>query len=219
MQKILGALAPYFQAGVQRRRLIMALLGVLVCAFGVGLCRMANFGVDPFQTLCSGLYNVIPLSEGLTYIGINAALLLVVLVLNRHYIGLGTLINLFFFGYVVDFSQQGLTALFGTPGLVGRVVYLVLGILVICISCALYITADLGVSTYDAISLHMADKKLGPYRLLRIGTDVVCVVAGWLMGAPVGITTIITAGLLGPAIAFFREHCFEPLLKQKRLAA
>lgn len=219
MQKMLGALAPYFRAGVPRRRLMMALLGVMVCAFGVGLCRMANFGVDPFQTLCSGLYNVIPLPEGLTYIGINAALLLVVLALNRHYIGLGTLMNLFFFGYVVDFSQQGLTALFGMPGLVGRVAYLVLGILVICISCALYITADLGVSTYDAISLHMADKKLGPYRLLRIGTDVVCVVAGWLMGAPVGITTIITACLLGPAIAFFREHWFEPLLAEKRIAA
>ena len=80
------------------------------------------------------------------------------------------------------------------------------------LTCALYITADLGVSTYDAISLHMADRKLGPYRLLRIGTDLMCVVAGFLMGATVGVCTVVTAFLLGPAIAFLREKCFEPLL-------
>ncbi len=213
MERLRRELGAYFCPGVKRRRLIMALLGVLVCAFGVSLCRMADFGVDPFQTLCSGLYCVIPLPEGLTYIGINALLLLAVLLLDRHYIGLGTLLNLFLFGYVVDFCQRGLTAAFGQPDMLGRVVYMVLGIGVICVSCALYITADLGVSTYDAISLHLADRKLGPYRLLRIGTDLVCVVTGFLLGATVGVCTLITAFLLGPAIAFFRERCFEPLLK------
>ena len=212
VRKLISFLEAYFRPGVKRHRLVMAFLGVMICAFGVSLCRMADFGVDPFQTLCSGLYRVIPLPEGLIYIGINTLLLLAVLVMNRHYIGLGTLLNLFLFGYVVDFCQRGLTAVFGLPGMAGRVVYLVLGIGVICVSCALYITADLGVSTYDAISLHMADRKLGPYRLLRIGTDLMCVVAGFLMGATVGVCTVVTAFLLGPAIAFLREKCFEPLL-------
>lgn len=215
MQKLAAFFLPYLRRGVQRRRLIMALLGTLICAFGVSLCRMADFGVDPFQTLCSGLYCVIPLPEGLVYIGINTVLLLLVLVLNRHYIGLGTLINLFLFGYVVDICQRGLTALLGLPTMVGRIAYLALGIAVICISCAMYITADLGVSTYDALSLHMADKKLASYRVLRVGTDFICVLSGFLMGARVGVCTLITACLLGPAIAFFRQRWFDPLLTKK----
>lgn len=218
IQKLVALLMAYLGPGVRRRRLLMALLGVLVCAFGVSLCRMADFGVDPFQTLCSGLYRVLPLQEGLIYIGINTLLLLAVLLMNRHYIGLGTLLNLFLFGYVVDFCQQGLIAVFGQPDILGRLVYMGLGIGVICVSCAMYITADLGVSTYDAISLHLADKKVGSYRLLRIGTDVLCVVAGFLMGATVGVCTLITAFLLGPAIAFLRKHCFEPMLHPKAQA-
>lgn len=216
MQKSAAFFASYLRPGVARRRLVMALLGVLVCAFGVSLCRMADFGVDPFQTLCSGLYRVILLPEGLVYIAVNTALLLLVLLLNRHYIGLGTLINLFLFGYVVDFCQQGLTSLLGMPDMLGRVIYLALGIVVICVSCAMYITADLGVSTYDAIPLHMADKKLGSYRLLRVCSDFICVLSGFLMGARVGVCTLITACLLGPAIAYFREHWFEPMLRASR---
>ena len=41
----------------------------------------------------------------------------------------------------------------------------------------MYFTADLGVSTYDAVTLILTERKLGKFRYLRITTDVICVIA------------------------------------------
>ena len=37
------------------RRIGMSLCGVIICAIAVGFFKMAAFGVDPFQSLMSGL--------------------------------------------------------------------------------------------------------------------------------------------------------------------
>ena len=210
------SLQKYFTDPLERRRLIMAVFGVLICAVGVALCRMAGFGVDSFQSFCSGVYNVSPLDEGTTYVIINVVLLVFALVTDRHYIGLGTLINLFLFGYVVDFSQQLMISLFGMPALAGRIVYLALGFFVCCAACSIYITADLGVSTYDAISLYLARVTPLHYRFIRIITDVICVVIGWLLGSVPGICTILCAALMGPMISWINTWLSQPLLYGKK---
>ena len=211
-------LTAYFRPGIARRRLIMAVVGVLVCAFGVALCRMAGFGVDSFQSFCTGVYNVSPIDEGTTYVIINVVLLIFALVTDRHYIGLGTLINLFLFGYVVDGSQQLLILLFGMPGLAGRIAYLAVGFFVICAACSVYITADLGVSTYDAISLYLARVTPLHYRVIRIITDVICVAVGWALGSVPGVCTIMCACLMGPMISWINGWLSEPMLHGRRNA-
>ena len=39
----------------QRRRIVMSLAGVVICAVSVGVFKLAALGVDPFQSLMSGL--------------------------------------------------------------------------------------------------------------------------------------------------------------------
>ena len=84
----------FFRPGEQRRRLMMAVLGVVICAASVALFKQAAFGTDPFQSMCNGLNRVIPISFGTLYVLINAVLLVAVLVFDRHYLGVATLINL-----------------------------------------------------------------------------------------------------------------------------
>ena len=212
MNQWMAWLKAYFLPGLQRRRMLMAVLGVLVCGVGVACCRVAGFGVDSFQSLCSGLYNVIPLPQGTVYILINAVLLAVDLLLDRHYIGLGTLINLFLLGYVIDGSEVLLRAVFGTPTLAGQIAFLAVGFLVCCASCSVYITADLGVSTYDAISLYVARETPIPYRVIRIITDVICVAVGWLLGSVPGVCTLLCAFCMGPMISLLNRVISEPML-------
>ena len=99
---------------------------------------------------------------------------------------------------------------------------------VICIGSALYMTADLGVSTYDSVAITMADKwKWGKFQYIRIATDIVCVVLGtavFLIGGGswsrvpefVGVGTIITAFFMGPLIEFFNVRIARPLLKDRQ---
>ena len=206
------------------KRILMSLGGVLVGAVAVGIFKIAALGVDPFQSLMSGLDKLIPIPFGTLYMIVNAVLLLFSLVFNRHNIGIATFINLFLLGYVTQFSYELLQKFIVDPSMPVRFLCLAVGIVIICISAALYMTADLGVSTYDSIAITMADKwKWGRFKYIRIGTDLACVVLGvvcFLLGggdwsgvpAFAGIGTIITAFFMGPLIEFFRVKIALPLL-------
>lgn len=200
------------------RRVVMATVGMALAGVAVGLFKRAMFGVDPYQSFVNGLANVIPIRFGTLYMLINAVQLAIVFLLDRHYIGISTLINLFLLGYVAEFTELGLIRWLGEPTLAGRIGYLVSGIVLSCLAAALYYTADLGVSTYDAIPLHIADRRptlLGrvlPFRAVRILSDLVCTSIGAALGAPVGLGTVITALFMGPLITFFRRTVSDPLL-------
>ena len=156
---------------IEGRRIWMSVLGVLICGACVGLFRTAALGVDPFQSLMSGLNAVIPISFGTLYVIVNAVLLLFSLLL----LGLG----------------------------------------IMCFGSAMYMNANLGVSTYDAIALIVSEKQRKlPFRLCRILSDLLCVLggcalfrgAGWswrAITAAVGPAAVVTAFFMGPLISFF----------------
>lgn len=202
------------------RRILLALVGMAVAGLAVGFFKRAFFGVDPFQCLCNGIHQVVPIGFGTLYMLINAVLLVVDFFLARRYIGISTFMNLFLVGYAAEFSENCLAAWFGEPGIPLRVVFLVIGIVVSCIAAALYYTADLGVSTYDAIPLRIADRKpkvfgkVLPFRIVRIISDLICVSVGFALGFQPGIGTIMTALFMGPLITFFRRTLSDPLLRR-----
>ena len=204
-----------------KRRIILALVGMLLAGVSVGIFKRAFFGVDPFQCFCNGWAQVIPIGFGTLYMLINAVLLVIDLFLDRHYIGISTFINLFLLGYVAEFTEGILASMLGETGLAVRLLLLVIGIVLTCIAAALYYTADLGVSTYDAIPLYLSDRKYKvfgrvlPFRVIRIGCDLLCVLIGFLLGWMPGIGTIITALFMGPLITFFRKRLSDPLLQKQ----
>ena len=201
------------------RRIVMAVVGMAIAGIAVGFFKRAFFGVDPFQCFCNGLNQVIPIGFGTLYMLINAVLLVIDFFLDRHYIGISTFINLFLVGYAAEFSENMLARWFGDMAIPGRILFLAIGIVIGCIAAALYYTADLGVSTYDAIPLHIADRKpkffgkTVPFRVIRIITDLICVGIGFALGFMPGIGTIITALFMGPLITFFKRTLSDPLLK------
>jgi len=211
---------------MKARRVLMSLAGVLICAVSVGIFKLAALGVDPFQSLMSGLDALIPISFGTLYVLVNAVLLIFSLVFDRHNIGIATFINLFLLGYITQFTLQLLQAVFPAPSLLLRIIFLGVGIVVLCFGSSLYMTADLGVSTYDAVAIVLSRKwKLGKFQYCRIGADLTCVILGCgiflLAGGSfraiptiAGIGTIITAFFMGPLIQFFNEKIAMPLLRK-----
>ncbi|MBQ4265847.1 MAG: hypothetical protein IJB85_10070, partial [Clostridia bacterium] len=138
---------------MKSRRILMSLCGVVICAVSVGIFKLAALGVDPFQSLMSGLDKLIPISFGTLYVIVNLLLLSFSLIVDRSKIGLATFINLFLLGYITEYTYEFLQAVIVAPSMLVRVVCLLVGIVIICFGSALYMTADLGVSTYDAIAI------------------------------------------------------------------
>ncbi len=195
----------------------MTVAGVLLNGVIVGLFKASRLGVDPFQVLCAGLDHVIPISFGTLYVLINAVLLAGMFVVDRHYIGLGTMINLSVLGYVAEYSQALVERLFPDPDMAVRILMLLVAVPFICLAGSLYFTADLGVSTYDVWALVLDKRTRFPFRLLRIMTDLICVITGFaLLGftpaGVIGVGTIITAFFTGPLIDLFNRKISRPLL-------
>lgn len=205
----------------------MSLFGVVICAISVGIFKIAALGVDPFQSLMSGLDKLIPIPFGTLYVIVNLILLTFSLVVDRHNIGIATFINLFLLGYITQFTYEFLQTVIVNPSMWVRLLCLIVAIVIICFGSAFYMTADLGVSTYDAVAIVLAYKwKVGKFQYCRIATDLVCVVAGiiiFLIGGGtfrevptiVGIGTIITAFFMGPLIELFNVKVARPFLKEK----
>ena len=187
------------------KRILMSALGVVICGVSVGMFKHAALGVDPFQSLMSGLDAVIPIHFGTLYVIANLLLLAFALAFDRRKIGLATLINLFLLGYIAEFSQSCMARLVPSPALGVR--FLILA-----------------VSTYDAVALIWSEKQSRiPFSVCRVITDLVCVLAGVALclaagfslrriTGEVGIGTIITAFFMGPLIQFFNIRIARPFL-------
>lgn len=211
----------------QRKRILMSFFGVIISGMCVGFMKVGAFGVDPFQALMAGLDSAIPIQFGTLYVIVNAVMLIFSLVTDRHNVGVATFINLFLLGHVVDFTKAGLDLVFPAPSMPIRIGCMLFGIVMLCFASSLYMTASLGISTYDSVAVVMSGKwKLGRFKYVRICTDLGCVIlgavlylasGGKLSGIPafIGVGTIITAFFMGPLIEFFNEKVARPMLNGK----
>jgi uncharacterized membrane protein YczE len=194
------------------KRILMTVGGVSISGFSVGMFNLSDFGMDPFQVLAHGIWNHIPLGFGTLYMIINLIMLVVVFLVDKHKIGLGTFINIFLLGYIVQFSSWLFKILIQSPTFPIRVLFLLGGIVIICFASSIYYTGDMGVSTYDAVALIMSEKKVARFKYCRIGSDLICALVGFLLGAIVGIGTLVTAFFMGPLITYFNHHFAMPFL-------
>ena len=209
---------------IRYKKVLMSTFGVVICGISVGMFKHAVLGVDPFQSLMSGLDAVIPIRFGTLYVLVNIVLLIFALIFDRYKIGLATLINLFLLGYIAEFSQSLCKALLPEIGIAERFILLLIAIVIMCLASAFYFTADLGVSTYDAVSLIWSEKQERiPFQYCRIICDYICVLLGAVLCKAgnvevlgvIGIGTIITAFFMGPMIEFFNRRVARPFLYGK----
>ena len=200
------------QREINYKRTIMSILGVAIIGLCVGVLKVANFGVDPATVFFLGIWSHLNISLGLFNILFNLLMLTFVFFIDRSKIGIGTIMNLFFMGYIIDFSWKITSGIFPNPSTILRLVLFVVGIVIMSLGVAIYMTADQGISAYDSIPAILSEKftKL-PYRFWRILTDGLAVIIGFILGEKVGLGTLATAIFLGPLIQFFLHKVAEPL--------
>lgn len=202
-----------------KKRITMTTIGVILCAIAVGFFKCAQFGVDPFQCFAQGIWGHFfekTASYGFYYMILSAVMLVLDLFIARKYMGAATLVNMFLTGYIVDFTCMVISHFAPSPSLPLRVIFLAIAVLVMCFASSLYMTSNLGVSVYDAIPIVISESRKLPFKFVRIGCDLLCVIIGTLAGLLPGIGTLITAFFMGPLIEFFNHTFSEPFLFGKK---
>lgn len=198
--------------------------GVFLIGVAVGLFKLAEMGADPFTAMNSGISSALGVRFGTLQLGVNALLLVLVFCFRRQFIGFGTIINMVFVGYTADL----LLWLAARAGLIPRelpvrAAVLAGAALLLCAGGALYLSAGLGMSPYDAAGYVAADLTGGrfSFRSTRVVLDVFCVAAAFCTGMQtgihwkiVGVGTLLLALCTGPLIQFFRQRWSDPLLRR-----
>jgi uncharacterized membrane protein YczE len=190
-------------------KVIFVIAGITILSTGLTFIRYAALGLDPITCLNTGIAQKIGVSFGTWQLIIFVIMFIGVFIFDRSKIGFGTLYNMITIGYTSDFLLWLINRipLFEAFSIQIRIVSFVLGLPVLYFGAAVYITANMGISPYDAIAIVIAEKikKHNWFRWIRIGTDALCVIGGILTKSDVGIGTLITVLCAGPLIAFFKK--------------
>lgn len=202
-----------FEMNMTNKKVVMAIVGIVLTSISVACTKVSGFGVDPFSVLMFGLSDLTGLTYQDVFIGTCLVLTYIAWKHNRSLLGLATAISLTCSGAVVDMAYRVICHFVVRPGMVTRIFLMIFGLVLISIASALYYTADLGVSPYDAQALTIAKKTPVPFNLSRIGTDLICLGVGYFLGGDLGVGTVIIAFCMGPFIQICREKISEPILE------
>ena len=205
---------------LSQKRIIGMLFGNLLLGIAIGVLRIAELGTDPFATMNLGVSSTLGLSFGFYSVLFNLLLFIFLFINSRELIGFGTFINMFLLGYTADLIVYLFQAMaIGEIGLGIRFLLLFVGVFISSTGLSLYVTANLGVSPYDALPLMMQEMTNNriPFGIARLIVDATAVLIGYFFGAVVGVGTLVVAVSLGPLVSVFNKYWFEPILKPETL--
>ncbi|MDY6013221.1 YczE/YyaS/YitT family protein [Clostridium sp.] len=186
------------------KKLIFFFLGLWIIQTGVAIFIGTKIGSDPFTVFTQGIANVLNITPGRANMVITFIFLVIILLIERRYINIGTVLSMLSAGVFIDLMTNCFAGIhFENFNIIVKMLLLVLSCVIIAIGFSLLKATELGVSPNDVIPFLISDKTKGQYRVIRICMDVTFFVVGWLLGGVIGVGTIIAALLQGPTIQFF----------------
>lgn len=178
-------------------RVAILFFGLAIFGLGDALLVQGNVGNAPWTVFAQGLSLKSDLSLGLSTALISLFVLLIWIPL-RERPGFGTLANI---ALIASFIQIGTQIFPLQQSLAMGILFDLVGIALVGIGSALYITCGLGPGPRDGAmtGIHKATGvRIGR---VRLGIEISVLAIGFLMGGTVGIGTLLFALLIGNSIA------------------
>lgn len=191
-------------------RVVLLLAGLCVAHLGVTLFLQSDLGSDPFNVFVQGLFRGIPwpafaaMTHGRTHLLVSLVILLVLLAVDRSYVGIGTVLCMALGGPIIDVYTLWLSpVIHGGLPLPLRLALLVAGCVILAFGMTIVIRSQAGAGPNDLVAVVLSDKLRKPFGPVRIGVDLTFALVGLALGGVVGLGTVICAFLVGPAAQLF----------------
>lgn len=191
-------------------RVVLLLAGLCVAHLGVTLFLQSDLGSDPFNIFVQGLFRGIPwpafaaMTHGRTHLLVSLVILLVLLAVDRSYVGIGTVLCMALGGPIIDVYTLWLSpVIHGGLPLPLRLALLVAGCVILAFGMTIVIRSRAGTGPNDLVAVVLSDKLRKPFGPVRIGVDLTFALVGLALGGVVGLGTVICAFLVGPAAQLF----------------
>jgi len=183
------------------------LFGLFLYSLGSTLSIQANVGLAPWEAFGIGVSNLTGLSYGNISILTGIVILIVVAGLLKEKIGVGTILNTILIGMMVDILRSINLIPRMTNFFLGTMM-LFLSQVIISLATYFYISEGMGCGPRDTLMVAMG--KLFPrvpIGVIRGSIEGAVLLIGFLLGAKVGIGTIIAVF----GISFIMQYTFKLL--------
>ncbi|MFZ5814515.1 MAG: YczE/YyaS/YitT family protein [Bacillota bacterium] len=179
-------------------RILWFYLGLAILSLGYSLVIAPMVGAAPWDIFHLGMAKQSGISLSLVIQLTGVVIILLNLALGIRP-GVGMFLNMFSVGPMLQFLLQHLPMPDSLPG---RWLMLGLGLFVIGVGTALYVSADLGPGPRDGLMIGLTRKTGLPVAVIKNSMDLAVAVTGWLLGGPLGLGTVAVALGIGPSIQF-----------------
>lgn len=183
-------------------RFLIFFIGNIIFSLGITITiNVQHLGLHPWDVLSVGLYDLFGLSIGSWNIIVGIILVTVSLILDRTYVKIGTLINAFIIGVFVDIFLW-LDFLPQATHTWTDYIIIISGIIIMGIGGGIYNGASIGSGPRDGFMLSISDKTGLSIGRVRIITETLVLIIGWVIGGPVFIFTFIFTFVQSPIFQF-----------------
>jgi uncharacterized membrane protein YczE len=158
---------------------------------------ISSLGNSPWVVLSEGISNYSPFNIGQATFLVSLSVLLLWIPLKQKP-GFGTLMNILVIAYSLEL---GLHLLPTTSSILLQYLYLFVGIFLVGVGSALYITCGLGTGPRDGLMTGLHYKTGIRVGRVRLGIEVVALSVGFLLGGTLGVGTAFFALLIGQSVA------------------
>lgn len=181
------------------RRVTQLLVGLFLYGIGIAFIVRGEIGASPWDVLTQGIANHVPLSFG-TITVLTSVVVLLFWIPLRQKPGVGTLLNALLVGPSADIGLELIPA---GQDLWLRIVFFIVGLVVLSAATGLYIGALFGPGPRDGLMTGLHRVTGWRIWIVRTAIEVTVVLIGWMLGGNVGIGTLAFALLVGPLCQYF----------------
>jgi uncharacterized membrane protein YczE len=174
-------------------RVLILFFGLAIFGLGDALVVQSNLGNAPWTVFAQGLSLKTGLSLGWATF-VTGCFVLLIWIPLRERPGFGTLSNIVIISAAIEF---GVSIFPLQQTLIGGVVSALIGIALVGLGSALYITCGLGPGPRDGIH-QRTGVRVGR---VRMGIEITVLIVGALLGGQVGLGTALFALLIGQSVA------------------
>jgi len=179
------------------KRVLILFFGLAIFGLGDGLIIQSGLGNAPWSVLAQGISLKSGLSIGTSTL-IVGSLVLALWIPLRERPGFGTLSNIIIISLFIEIATNTFPK---QDHILPGLIFTLVGIAMVGIGSALYITCGLGPGPRDGAMTGLHQRTGVRVGRVRLGLEVVVSIAGALLGGTLGLGTLLFALLIGQSVA------------------
>lgn len=202
--------------GVYAFKLLLCIFSIILLGISIAFNTKALLGTDAIAVFFNGVSNFFNLNLGLATNIINCILAVIVILIDRKYINVGTVIYALALGPSINFGINLYEAMGVTNDYVPRFLVSILAVVLAIIGLGIFISVNIGVDPWSALAIISSNKLGKSFGVMKVSLDIIALIVGFLLGGKVREMTLISAFVGGPCIqkvSEFVDNMFSKMLK------